>query len=89
MFICLAKNSPKKSKKSISRKKNFVFAISNMTKNHKNAISRKKDDALFDFMSFLAWTFLNFMAHCCELQNQHLPQRITSFGSFFFGQIHQ
>ena len=32
-------------------------------KTAKNAISRKKMD-LFDFTSFFAWTFLNFLSHC-------------------------
>ena len=33
-------------------------------KTAKNAISRKNFFDLFDFTSFLAWTFLNFLAHC-------------------------
>ena len=35
-------------------------------KTAKNAISQKKID-LFDFTSFLAWTFLNFLAHYVPL----------------------
>ena len=33
-------------------------------KKFKNAISRKKIFDLFDFTSFFAWTFLNFLARC-------------------------
>merc|ERR1712024_108279 len=45
-----------------------IFVISKMVKNQffnwkkfKNAISRKRFFDLFDFTSFFAWTFLNFL----------------------------
>ena len=39
-------------------------------KTAKNAISRKKFD-LFDFTSFLAWTFFNFLARCMCTQEKN------------------
>ena len=36
-------------------------------KTAKNAISHKKFLHLFDFTSFFAWTFLNFLAHCARI----------------------
>ena len=39
------------------------FGTGKKFKTAKNAISRKKIN-LFDFMSFFAWTFLNFLARC-------------------------
>ena len=40
--------------------KNQFFLTGKNLKTANNAISRKK---LFDFMTFSAWTFLNFLAH--------------------------
>ena len=40
------------------------FGTGKKFKNVKNAISRKKFFDLFDFTSFFAWTFLNFLARC-------------------------
>ena len=57
-----------KSNKSISQEKKFAiskmakinFSTGEKSKTAKNAISQK----VFDFTSFFASTFLNFLAHC-------------------------
>ena len=73
-----------KSNKSISHKKSFYqipyFAISKMAKNQflnwgkslklpKVQFHEKKIFGLFDFMSFFAWTLLNFLARGVKYHN--------------------
>ena len=51
--------------------KKSIFELGKSLKQARNAISRKKFLDLFDFTSFFAQTFLNFLArcaiHCCFL----------------------
>ena len=48
-------------------------------KTSKNAISRKKMD-LFDFTTFFAWTFLNFLARCPGRKKLNLDKEMTELG---------